>query len=232
MQERLPLLLPVAIVLAGAIIGIAIFFFRVNEAAPAPGTDLSKMRPVSTLDHSIGNPEAPVVLVTYSDIDCAYCKQHQQVLAQIAADHAAAGDVLMVYRHFPILARHPAAGLHAEAAECVARLGGDSSFFAFIDALGQRAPGEQQFNPSDYDSVVSSLGLSVDKFEECRASGATHEKVAADLGDGALVGIDGTPFTIVLVKGQPAIPISGALPYTALSKVVDHAIEEAAKAAP
>jgi predicted DsbA family dithiol-disulfide isomerase len=48
--------------------------------------------------------------------------------------------------------------------------------------------------------------------------------------DNALaMGASGSPYTVLMVKGQPPVAISGALPYTELKKLVDQSIAKAAK---
>ncbi|MGB4076876.1 MAG: DsbA family protein [Minisyncoccia bacterium] len=226
MNERIPLILPIAIVLAGIIIGIAVFMVRMNEVLPGPTGDVSLLRAVRPEDHTIGNPEAPVTLVVYSDIECEYCKEYQEALEQVMTDYGPGGEVLLVYRHFPIIEAHPDAALHAEAAECAGKEGGDDAFFRFIDAVQQASPGPQSFDPARYGTVAESLGLSRSSFQSCIAGSEFETKVAADFDNGVLIGVRGTPHTLVLIKGGTTIPISGAIPYLALVEVVKEALAQ------
>ena len=227
MNERIPLLLPIAIVLAGIILGIAIYVVRVGEALPSESEDTSFMRPVGPEDHSIGNPDAPVVVVEYSDIDCAYCKEFQETMSQLMAEYGPEGNVLWVYRHYPIIESHPDSALHAEAAECAAAQGGDNAFFRFVDALQQEAPGERSFNPSGYGRVAESLGLSKEALESCVAGSEFEQKVSDDFDNGVVIGVRGTPYSVILVRGGESIPVSGTVPYEAMKQIIDVAIERA-----
>lgn len=228
MNDRIPVVLTVAIILAGLIIGIAVYAMRVNEALPPQGGDVSLVRPVGPDDHSIGNPEAPVTVIEYSDIDCEYCKDFQEVMEQLMAEYGPGGQVLFVYRHFPIIEVHPDAAFHAEAAECASKEGGDNAFFRFIDALQQAAPGDRTFDPSGYGPLAESIGLSRSAMETCVAGSEFESRVAADFDNGIVIGVNGTPYTLVIAKGQPSIPISGALPYAAMKQIIDQAIAESA----
>ena len=55
-------------------------------AAPSDAPSPDNIKPVSSEDHILGNPSAPVVIVEYSDIDCEFCKQYQEALEQIITD--------------------------------------------------------------------------------------------------------------------------------------------------
>ncbi len=218
-----PYLVPGAIIFAGLVLALAIFFVR-GGGNTLPEGDPSFMRPVSPDEHLLGNPTAPVTVVVYSDIDCAYCKQFQETMLQILADDAESGLVAMVYRHFPLIQIHPYAAEHAEAAECVAEQGGNTAFFRFIDQIHQAAPEGIEFNPDKYPDLVNSLGLSLSAFESCRESDRFVSKVAADFDNAIEAGATGAPYIVILVRGSDTIPVSGALPYTSMRKVIDAAL--------
>ncbi len=223
MNDRHPYLIPITILIAGALLAIAIYVVR-TDVSVSPLEAAASVRPVSPDDHMIGNPEAPVIVVEYSDIDCAYCKSFQATMAQLMSEYGEGGQVAWVYRHLPLIPVHPNAGLHAEAAECVAEQGGDPLFFSFIDALQQAAPGSDQFNPNGYGAVVSSLGLSQDVFTQCMESDRFVERVANDIQNAKDAGAGGTPYIVILVRGADPIPVTGALPYEPLKQVIEEAI--------
>jgi protein-disulfide isomerase len=229
MPEKNPYLLPVTIIIAGIIVAAALYVVRVSAISPLKG-DISLLRPISTSDHMMGNPTAPVVVVEYSDIDCEYCKHFQEAMTQIMTDYGAAGNVAWVYRHFPLIETHPDAAAHAEAAECVASLGTDQMFFSFIDALQQAAPGSSQFNPQNYTSIVTGLGISPAEFQSCMDGTKFEKRVADDFDNAIAIGANGTPYSFILIKGHEPIPVSGALPYTALKKVIETSLEKAKEA--
>ena len=73
------------------------------------------------LDHSIGRPDAPVTLIEYGDYECPYCGEAFPVLK--AVQRALGGDLLFVFRNFPLTEVHPHAGRAAEFAEGAASVG-------------------------------------------------------------------------------------------------------------
>ena len=224
MQERYPYLLPLAIVIAGAILAVTIYVVRVgNDPVVAEG-DAGLVRPLSTVDHIIGSPEAPVIIVEYSDIDCEYCKNYQATLAELMREYAPSGQVAWVYRHFPLISSHANAATHAEAAECAAELGGPEAFWQAIDRMQQAAPGSAQFSPGDYDTLAPGLGIDPVAFDECIRSGRFTERVTMDFENAIEAGAVGTPHTVVLIEGSEPISIKGALPYQTLKQVIDTAL--------
>ncbi|MDB5190163.1 MAG: oxidoreductase [Parcubacteria group bacterium] len=222
--------LPVAIIGAGLILALAIFVIRNHPDPRAVAGDATLMRPISEVDHIIGSPSAPIMLVEYSDIDSSYSKSFQQTMEQIMTEYAPGGKVAWVYRHLPLIDQHVNAATHAEAAECIASLGGSNIFWRFISALNAQSPGDQQFDPANYDSVVSSLGVLPQSFEACMTAHTYQERVASDFNNGLAVGAGGSPFSILIVKGQPPVTIDGAIPYDSMKKIFDNAITKVAAA--
>lgn len=223
-------LIPAAIFAAGLVLALGIYVHRTHKVEGSVTPDITLMHPVTLADHIIGSPDAPVKLVEYSDIDSSYSKTFQQTMEQLMAKYASGGQVAWVYRHLPLIDQHVYAEQHAEAAECAQSLGGPSMFWRFIDALNAQAPGDLQFDPKNYDSAVSSLGLLPQSFDACMKAHTYQQKVSNDFEDGIAIGAGGSPFTVLLVKGQAPITINGALPYDGLKKIVDQAIGKALEA--
>lgn len=218
--------LPGAIVLAGVIVAIAVYAIRTDESPKLGAGAPEQVRPVSPEDRIIGNPQAPVKLVEYADIDSEYSKQFQATMQQLMSEYAAGGQVAWVYRHFPLLDQHAAAASHAEAAECAAFLGDSDAFWRFIDALQSAAPGETQFPVAGYTAVAEGLGLPVSDFEKCLTDGRFTKKVYDDSTNAMAAGAEGAPYTVLLIEGQKPIGIQGALPYEDMKRVIEDAIQK------
>jgi len=71
--------------------------------------------PISSTDHLIGSPRAPVAVVEYGDFECPLCHAVEPAVRQLLQTHAA--NVVFAFRHFPLEAAHPHALLAAQAAE-------------------------------------------------------------------------------------------------------------------
>jgi protein-disulfide isomerase len=93
-------------------------------------TGVPAVRPT---DHILGDINAPIVIVEYSDIDCPYCKRFEPTIEKIVTDYQ--GKVTRVYRHFPLDSLHPNARTKAEATECALGLGNNDIFWTYIQDL-------------------------------------------------------------------------------------------------
>lgn len=106
-----------------------------GEEIPEDEADLSSLvLPVDASDHILGNPDATVTLIEYSDIDCPFCQRLHDTLHAVVTER---DDVRWVFRHFPIASLHPAAYNKALATECVYELSGNDNetFWNYLDLL-------------------------------------------------------------------------------------------------
>lgn len=219
--------IPGAIIFAGIILAASVYYVRATHILGTPAGDVAALPAVTQGDHRIGNPTAPVMIVEYGDIDSTYAKSFQATMEQIMTEYAPGGKVAWVYRHFPLIDQHQYSEMHAEAAECASSLGKEHTFWNFIDLLQARAPASQQFDPRGYDDIVRSLGLDVTAFESCMTAHTYRTRVANDISGAIAIGATGSPYTVVIVKGQKAIPIEGSLPYEAMKKIIQQSIAKA-----
>ncbi|HEY0010775.1 MAG TPA: thioredoxin domain-containing protein [Candidatus Paceibacterota bacterium] len=220
-------LVPGAIIVAGIILALATYAIRSKEVALPTGGDVSLVRPIGEDDHIIGNPGAPVVIIEYADIDSGYTKSFQATMQQLMAEYAAGGKVAWVYRHLPLLDQFPNSRRHAEAAECVASIGGEPLFWRFIDAVHARAPSTNQLDPSEYPGIVEGLGLRAETVTDCLTDSTFAERVMDDFENGVQSGADGSPFAVILIKGRPPVTIDGAVPYEAMKRIIEESIRKA-----
>lgn len=218
--------LPFAIVVAGAILAVAIYAVR-TEPTPSVGAGSPEhVTPVGPNDHIFGNPDAPIKLVEYADIDSAHSKQFHGALEQLMTEYGPKGQVAWVYRHLPLLDRGVASAAHAEAAECAGFVGGADMFWHFINALHTSAPGESQFRVEGYAAIASQLGIASEPFTTCLQDGRFTKKVYDDSTNALRAGAKGAPYTIVLVEGKTPVGIQGSLNYDDLKRVVDEVLAQ------
>ncbi len=222
-----PWVLPVAIIAAGVIIAVALYYVRVHSEVEKATGNPSVVRPVTPLDHIMGNPTATVMVVEYGDIDSEYTKKFNAIMQQIMTEYADSGEVAWVFRHLPIVALHPNSAMHASASECVTSIAGPEAFWGFINGIAAQAPGSNQFNPRDYETITRGLNVPTDVFNQCVSRGTFEQRVQDDYQNAMLAGATGAPYVILLTKGKEPITIDGALPYTSMKKVLEEAIRRA-----
>lgn len=74
-------------------------------------------------DPALGDPNAPVTIIEFSDFECPFCRRFwQETLPQIKAEYIDTGKARFVYRDFP-LSMHPGAFPAALAANCANQQG-------------------------------------------------------------------------------------------------------------
>lgn len=214
------LALPVAIIIAGIIIAGA-FFYNKKGAEPKSGAQATAKKqqefkgpaPVTDKDHILGNPNAELTMIEFSDTECPYCKRFQGTMKQVIDTFGKEGKVRWVYRHFPIDALHSKSRKEAEATECAAEIGGNEKFWQYLDRLYEITPSNNGLKADELPKIAGYVKIDKVKFEKCLASGKYAKKVRDDEQDGIDSGVVGTPRTIVITKNGKKFPINGALPF-------------------
>ena len=231
-----PLAIPIAIVIAGAIIGGALIIglrepegsagAREPQGAQQPSGDLEAMSPITDDDHIRGDPNAPVKIVEYSDTECPFCKRFHETMNQIMSEYGESGKVAWVYRHYPLDALHKKADKEAEALECAEELGGNDAFWRYADRLFEVTPSNDGLDPADLPKIAQFVGLDVKKFNACLSSGKYAEHVEEDTQNAQATGGNGTPWSIIVAPNGKKYPLSGAQPYEAVKQLIELALQE------
>ncbi len=226
--------IPVAIVLAAALIAGAIVYTGMQKTAPVQkgagtGNDQVtaeiEIAPVTEKDHIYGNPNAPIMIVEYSDFDCPFCKNFHETMIKIMAEYGKDGKVAWVFRQFPLEQLHPNAPKTAAASECVASLGGNDAFWKFAElAYGDRTTNEPT-NLTKLPEYAEKSGVNKAKYNECVAAGTFTQKIADDVALALKTGARGTPYSILMVGDQQGV-INGAQPYATVKQMVDTVIKQ------
>lgn len=209
-KEKNVLTLPVAIVVAGVIIGGAVFLSRggptkeifqqpqpAQKTANSIMTDIS-LRAVDINDHILGNPTAPITMVEYSDLECPFCKQFNATMQALINQYGKSGNLTWVYRHFP-LDIHPRSPKESQASECAFEQGGNDKFWAYVEKIFEITPSNNGLDPAQLPIVAGEIGLNVAKFQTCLDSEKYAAKVQADYNDGVKAGVNGTPDTVLIL---------------------------------
>lgn len=227
-----PYVIPISIVIAGGLIALAVLYANRAAAPRAAGqraaAGTAAVVPVADLaddDPALGNPDAAVTIVEFSDFQCPFCRRFwRETLSQIKSEYLAAGKAKFIYRDFPLSQIHPGALPAAEGAECAREQG---KFWEMHDVMFEeqekQGQGTIQFTGEDVKKWAAKIGLDSVRFNQCLDSEKYKPEVEKDLADGAGAGVTGTPATFI--NGRL---ISGAQPFAAFKAVIE---EELAKAA-
>jgi YD repeat-containing protein len=237
--------IPGAIVIAAALIAGAIYFDGERKTGSlnlkgAPNAEQATaeryIAPITKEDHIRGNPNAPIVIVEYSDYDCPFCRVFHDTMTKVIDAYGKDGKVAWVYRHFPIAQLHPGAPKISEAAYCVTEQTGNEGFWKFTDALNESrkvtydASGRlTAVDPTDMKRLPEfavAAGADKNKFEICYNNGKYAEKVAADVQAAVKAGAGGTPYSVIMVGDQQEPIEGGAVPFEVLKGLIDSVITQ------
>ncbi|OGG62427.1 hypothetical protein A3C87_02360 [Candidatus Kaiserbacteria bacterium RIFCSPHIGHO2_02_FULL_49_34] len=233
--KRASIAMPIAIVIAGIAIAASILssngtfknILGTGDNLPQfAATELSIAPFDPATDHIIGNPDAPVILIEYSDFNCPYCQVFHNSMKQLMAEHGSTGSVAWVYRSLPIITQD--SPIIAYAAECVAEVAGNDAFWKYADVLFDHAQGTK-IDTATLGTKAFALGVNKEAYEACVA-GNTHQARMQALMDNVVgLGVTGTPATFAIVKGKTYPIEGGALPYAQLTQALAKIIEDAKK---
>lgn len=232
-KQKDNLSIPLAIVFSGILIAGAILFTEkpkttvaVADQVPAKaqvGSDSQEADPsilaIKPDDHVLGNPNADVVIVEYSDAQCPFCQRFHETMLKVMDVYGKNGQLAYVYRHFPLEQIHPYAQKGAEALECAFEQGGNDAFWKLEDKFFE--PDTQSIAESELPKLAAAVGLDADKMAKCVASGKYKERVQRDFTEGVTIGVKGTPYTVIWNrKTGKQMAINGAYPYENVKAVV------------
>ncbi len=215
-ERKSPLNIPTAILIAGAIIAIAIIWTKspVVQKKVVNNTDSfeKQFRAISSEDYIIGNPNAKVTIVEYSDPSCPFCKSFHNIMRKIISEYGDSGNVAWAYRHFPLdkpdaqgNILHKNAGRESQAFECAGSLGGNEKFWTYTNRLYEITPSvtgqtPNGLDPKELTKIAEYTKLNVNDFNNCLATEKFKEKVEADYMNGINIGIQGTPSSVIVLN--------------------------------
>lgn len=207
----------------------------VNVAEPAnptaPKADAPQFAKVSLDDDPImGDPNAPVTLIEFSDYECPFCQRHyQNTMPEIVKNYIDTGKVKLVFRDLPLSFHDPMATKAANAANCVKEQKGDTGYYSFHSSWFANTPSNGTgFNDEKINEFAVKAGVDLPSFSKCVADGKYNEEVKADLAAASTYGASATPSFFVGKSSGSEIEaemIIGAQPFSAFQTAIDKYLE-------
>lgn len=156
--------------------------------------------------YDIGDVNAPITMIEFSDFGCPYCAQHAlQTLPQIRAEFVDSGKVFYKYVPF-VVGMFPNGDGAARAAEC----GGDQGeFWPMHDGLYERQNDWKRGRDpvKVFTEVATSTVPDVDRWRACFEGGRPDARTAVATQAATRLGVRATP--TFFINGQM---VEGALP--------------------
>lgn len=174
---------------------------------------------VSDKDMVIGKGDAKVVIIEYSSLNCPHCaKFHKEAFDKIKSDYIDKGQVLYVYRDFPL-------NRVALAGSILSHCAGKEKYFEFLTSLFD-SQSIWAFHTNYMDSLLNIAklgGVSEEKFKACQHDKALEDFITKRMMDAASsLDIHSTP--TFFINGEKAI---GLISYDEFKPYIEKALKKA-----
>jgi len=150
----------------------------------------AELPPVTDEDHVRGT--GATVVIEYGDYECPYCAKADALLAEL--------PVTRVFRHFPVVSKHPRAKVLACAVEAAALQG---KFWEMHDSL---FADQGRLDDPHLWARVREMSMDLERFERDRRSEIVAERVSRDFREGIRAGVASTPTLFVDGVAHPGLP--------------------------
>jgi protein-disulfide isomerase len=136
-------------------------------------------------------------VLEYADLECPYCAKAHLILKQL--------PVQRVFRHFPVVSKHPRARVLAAAAEAAGLQG---RFWEMHDSLLED---QGHLDDPHLWQRARRFGLDLRRFDADRRSEGVRERVERDFRSGVRAGVATTPTQFACGETHPGVPGPGLL---------------------
>ncbi len=172
---------------------------------------------------AMGAENAPVVLVEFTDYHCPFCKRyHDSTYPALVKKYVDSGKLRYVSVDMP-LPIHPQARDAAHATHCAGEQG---QFWQLRDQLFDKS-----FNRKKVQQQVATLGMDVDRFNQCLQNKTYQSNIEKDLKLASQVGFGGTPSFVIgrldnkgVLSGKTLV---GAQPTANFEQAIEAALKQA-----
>ncbi|MEU0654972.1 DsbA family protein [Streptomyces albogriseolus] len=170
---------------------------------------------------ALGSPDAPVVMIEYSDFQCPFCGRFaRETKPDLVRDYVDKGILRIEWRNFPVFGAES-----DQAARAGWAAGQQNRFWQFHDEAyaEPRRRNAGDFSEDNLLAMARKAGVKdLARFEKDMASEAAHQAVTRDSEEGYGIGVTSTP--AFLINGRPVL---GAQPTDVFTDIVDEAAEQA-----
>jgi len=230
----------IAMITVGALFIVFAFIYPQFKPIVEVVTAQGEARPNANRN-SMGDSNAPIQIVEYSDFQCPFCEQFfaetEPLLVQYYID---TGKVYFTYRSAGNwvsnnIARATGAPAKTEsqdaalAAYCAADQGKFWEMHSALFANNRDVEDQGSFSDRRLSVIAETVSLDMKTWQNCYNSGKYEAQVQQDLEDALAANMDGTPFFVVTytVNGETKTrTISGAQPFSAFQVELEGALNE------
>ena len=159
--------------------------------------------------HFIGDPQAPITLVEYSDFQCFYCGKAAATVQELVRKYPQ--KIRVFFKHMPF---HEMSRTEALYFEAIARQSAEKAW-KFHDMAFDRREDILKEKESGLQDLVHLLELDEARLKTDLESRELEDRISEDLNEGRSFGFDATPS--FLING---VSVVGALPMEEFERVI------------
>ncbi|MCB0210893.1 MAG: DsbA family protein [Anaerolineae bacterium] len=197
----------IGVVVAGVLLIVAGLIYLGNQGTEPVALDLTSFP-------TLGDPNAPVTMVEYSDLGCPHCRAfNTEKFEQLKTEYIDSGQVKYVVH--PYYLGNPQIGLATQAAWCAYDQGG---YFEFQHAMFERQ-GQIGYTTDALAALATELGLDGDAIAQCVSSGTHSSDVESARQAATRRGVNSTP--TFFVNNQR---IEGNVPIAQFESVINQEV--------
>ncbi|MCL4428246.1 MAG: DsbA family protein [Deltaproteobacteria bacterium] len=204
-----------------AVIIIAIGFCATPKAGAVSYSNF--VRTVNN-DRQIGNPDAPVTIIIYTDFQCYWCRKFEENdLPGITANYVKTGKIFIQFRDFPLTLIHKYAFKGAEYADCAAFQG---KYMPVRSLLYKYQNDWSAIGDLYYFLKTRAKGIiNLKKEESCVRSGLAKRLIKSNMSSGMNAKVSGTP-TLFIYQGLILYKkVTGYKPFPVINKILKGALQ-------
>ena len=176
---------------------------------------LPERNPEDTL--AVGEPDAPVQMIMYSDFQCGFCALWTtKTLPVLIEKYVEPGKLRIEFREANVFGEES-----VKAARAAAAAGEQGKFLEFQKALYPGGKPMKSFPEAKMVEIAEELGLDVKKFKADLGSKEIAELVAQHQQRAAQLGVTSTPMFIVGTQ-----PVSGAQPTEQFEAFIEEQLKQ------
>lgn len=178
-----------------ALIVLSVFaLVKLNSGSSVLSSTQVNLQPVTSKDIILGNKNAKVVIIEYSDFECPACAVANTLVKPVINEYK--DKVLFAYRFYPLRTNHKNAVISAQAAYAA---GKQDKFWEMHDMLF-----ENQIDWSGKDnareifiSYAEKFNLNIDKFKKDMDSDEAQKVISENEESGNKIGLYQTPTFLI-----------------------------------
>lgn len=233
-EQKTNYTIPVAIIIAGLIIGYAVYSRpsvkpetadevkktkESSETKSFSAQEAQSLLSVKPNDYVLGDPSVSIAIVEFGDYQCPFCARFFNTTEkEIKEKYVKTGKAKFIWRDFAFLGQESLDA--AQAARCA---GDQGEFWTLHDYLFEKQKGENlgAFSIEKLKGFAADLKLQPEEFSTCLDSKKYLSAVEEETRLAKSLGINGTPTTFINGKSIP-----GAVPFSVFEEEIKKILGE------